>query len=107
MSTRSFLCSLVALSAYRELAAVTTLAPATWPLVAVSLWVLYAVSTGWQMLSTWDKRQLMWGILAAFSFHKFLQWDPSFQVTMLRWVPTCHLLAACLPMPSRFQRRYL
>lgn len=81
MNTRAFLSSLIIVSAAQTLGRVTpTFAPSSWAPLSVALWTLYAVTRGFRSLSTWDKRQAAWGIVSAFCFAKFLQYDPTFTV---------------------------
>lgn len=56
------------------------LPPSSWPAVSVCIWMAFVLVRGWEHMSIWDKRQLLWGVLAAIAFQRFLLLDPEFKV---------------------------
>lgn len=57
------------------------LAPPSWAVVSVCIWLAYILVRGWHTLGTWDRRQFLWGVFSAVCFLNFLQLDQEFTVS--------------------------
>lgn len=58
----------------------TNFAPLAWGCAAFCIWLLFALSKGWENLQTIDKNLLAWGWLSVAAFNCFIRSDPSFKV---------------------------
>lgn len=62
--------------------------PASWAVWSLCGWLLYVNTKGWNQLTVWDRRHLLWATASMTFFLDFLYWDPSFQVCRQRRLGT-------------------